>query len=74
MDENIKKFTGVLLVSTDPFFLGIKYKIITNIKDYETDYPCIVVENLDPDYYLLFGSYRVYYYRARRGLISFSYS
>lgn len=52
----MKKFTGVLLVSTEPDFLNVKYKIIANIKDYETDYPCIVVESLDPDYYLLFGS------------------
>ncbi len=55
-DENIKRFTGALLVSAAPFFLDVKYKIITDIRDYETGYPCIVVENLDPDYYLLFGS------------------
>ncbi len=37
----------------------IKYKVINSIKDYEDKYTCIVVKNLNPDYYLLFGSVRL---------------
>ena len=52
----MQKFTGTPIVPANVSSLDIKYTIIDDIKNYASNYPCIVVKSLDPDYYLLFSS------------------
>ena len=52
----MKRFNGNFLVKVYPAIPNIKYKVINDLRDFERSYRCIVVRNLNPDYYLLFNS------------------
>ena len=52
----MQKFQGTFLVEGSAPNSPSKYKVIRSVSDYAPEYRCIIVPNLNIDYYLLFGS------------------
>lgn len=52
----MQKFQGTFLVEGSTPNSPAKYKVLRSVSDYAPEYRCIVVPNLNIDYYMLFGS------------------
>lgn len=52
----MQKFQGTFLVEGAAPNSPSKYKVIRSVSDYTSGYRCIIVPNLNIDYYMLFGS------------------
>ncbi|MBL7157094.1 MAG: hypothetical protein ISS92_02900 [Candidatus Omnitrophica bacterium] len=51
----MNKYSGHFLIPAAADFPSVKYKVISAVTEFESGCSSIVVESLNPDYYLLFG-------------------